>query len=216
MTAARIRLVLCDDHAIVLAGLAEVLSNQPDLEVVGTCADGAQAVALIRSLRPDVAILDVKLPGMDGLAVVRALRDDGVTTRFILLTAVLDDVQALEAMQLQIPGIVLKEMHVDRLVECIRQVHAGGESHAPEAVRGALRRVMSDDQATPSSLAALTPRELEIVRMVAVGMRNKEVASSLGIAEGTVKIHLHRIYEKLGVEGRIELIFWAQAHGVVA
>jgi RNA polymerase sigma factor (sigma-70 family) len=208
-----IRLVLCDDHAIVLQGLEQVLGRQPDLEVVASCRDGAAALTAIAAHRPDVAVLDVRLPGMDGLAIVRELARTSSATRVVLLTAMLDDLQAREAIDLGVAGIVLKDMPVESLVECIRAVHAGATWHAPELVRGALRRLEAD-AATRSATGQLTPREMEIVRMVASGLRNKEVASQLGITEGTVKVHLHRIYEKLGIGGRIELIFWAQSHGV--
>lgn len=194
-----IKLVLVDDHPLVLQGLVQVLALEPDLEIVATCPDGAAAVPLIRERRPDVAVVDGRLPGLDGLGVVRALKDDAGPTRFVLLTATIDPRQALAAMNSGVRGVVFKDMPVETLVECIRTVHAGGTWSPPGVTP------LPDD-------TGLTARESEIVRMIADGLRNKEIAAQLGISEGTVKVHLHRIYEKLGVDGRVELIFWAQTH----
>ncbi len=194
-----IKLVLVDDHPLVLQGLVQVLSLEPDLEIIATCQDGAAAVPLIREQRPDVAVVDGRLPGLDGLGIVRALKDDAGPTRFVLLTATIDPRNALAAMNSGVRGVVFKDMPVDQLVACIRAVHAGG-TWQPAGV------------APPTEDTGLTARESEIVRMIADGLRNKEIAAQLGISEGTVKVHLHRIYEKLGVDGRVELIFWAQTH----
>lgn len=196
-----IRLVLVDDHPFVLSGLVQVLAHEPELEVVATCSDGAAAIPLIRQHRPDVAVVDAKLPGVDGLGIVRALRDDPGPTRFVMLTATIDPQHVASAMNLGVKGVVFKDMPVETLVECIRAVHAGGTwQHATTAAP------LGDDA------RELTAREAEIVRMIADGLRNKEIAAALGISDGTVKVHLHRIYEKLGVDGRVELIFWAQTH----
>lgn len=194
-----IKLVLVDDHPLVLQGLVQVLALEPDLEIIATCPDGAAAVPLIRDKRPDVAVVDGRLPGLDGLGVVRALKDDAGPTRFVLLTATIDPRQALAAMNSGVRGVVFKDMPVETLVECIRTVHAGGTWSPPGVI-------------PPAETSGLTAREAEIVRMIADGLRNKEIAAQLGISEGTVKVHLHRIYEKLGVDGRVELIFWAQTH----
>jgi DNA-binding NarL/FixJ family response regulator len=207
----RIRLVLVDDHPIVLAGLGEVLRLQRDLDVVATCRDGAEGIATIRAERPDVAVLDVQMPGTGGLAIARLLQAEQHPTRVVLLTGVLDDDQAVEAIRTEVPGIVLKDMPVEQLVECIRAVAAGRTWHAPEPVRRALKKLAAPE-APPAG--GLTARELEIVRHVAAGLRNKDVAAALGISEGTVKIHLHRAYEKLGVDGRVELVLWLQEHGL--
>lgn len=194
-----IRLVLVDDHPFVLQGLVQVLETQPGLEIVATCSDGAAAVPLIRARRPDVAVIDAMLPGLDGLGIVRALRDDPGPTRFVMLTATLDARNVAAAMNLGVRAVVFKDLPVATLVECIRTVHAGGTWQAAPSLIG--------DEASQ-----LTAREAEIVRMIADGLRNKEIAAELGISDGTVKVHLHRIYEKLGVDGRVELIFWAQSH----
>lgn len=195
-----IRIVLVDDHPIVLRGLVQVLEQRPDLQIVATCEDGAAAVAVIREHQPDVAVLDGRLPGLDGLGIVRALEADAGPTRFVLLTATIDPREALAAMNLGVRGVVFKDQPVEQLVECIHTVHAGGTWHPPGT-------------AAPDPVAStLTAREIEIVRMLGHGLRNKQVAADLGISEGTVKVHLHRIYEKLGVDGRVELILWAQSH----
>jgi two-component system nitrate/nitrite response regulator NarL len=195
-----IRLVLVDDHPFVLQGLVQVLEQQEGLEIVATCQDGAAAVDVIRRHAPDVAVLDGRLPGLDGLGIVRALAGDPGPTRFVLLTATIGPREALTAMTLGIRGVVFKDLPVEQLVACIRTVHAGG-TWLPPGV----------DAIDPAA-AALTAREIEIVQMLVRGLRNKEVAAELGISEGTVKVHLHKVYEKLGVDGRVELVLWAQAH----
>jgi DNA-binding NarL/FixJ family response regulator len=195
-----IRIVLVDDHPIVLQGLVEVLRREPDLEIVATCQDGAAAVGVIREHRPDVAVVDGRLPGLDGLGIVRAFEGNAGPTRFVLLTATIDPREAVAAMNLGVRGVVFKDLPVETLVECIRTVHGGGTWHPAGAA-----------DVDPAA-STLTAREIEIVRMLGHGLRNKEVATELGISEGTVKVHLHRIYEKLGVDGRVELILWAQSH----
>ncbi len=196
---APIRLVLVDDHPIVLQGLVQVLTARPELAIVATCADGAAAVPLIRQHRPDVAVLDARLPGLDGVGIVRALHGDAGPTRFVLLTASLDPRELTTALDLGVRGVVFKDQPVDTLIECIREVHAG--------------RTWNATAPAPSADAAgLTAREVEIVRLIVDGQRNKQIAVTLGITEGTVKVHLHRIYEKLGLDGRVELMLWAQSN----
>lgn len=211
MTAASVRLLLVDDHPVVLAGLEKLFELEPDFSVTGRCTNGEDALDAIRRQTPDVVVLDLQMRGMNGLAFLRALEKTPRTPRVVLLTISLNEDQMVEALRLGVRGVILKETAPKLLIECIRKVHAG-ERWFDEALLGrALDRLV----ASPGGPPALTPRETDIVRMVARSLRNKEIASSLSITEGTVKIHLHNIYEKLGIDGRIALTLFAQKQGLV-
>ena len=210
-----ISLVLADDHLIVLNGLEQLLALERDFVVLAKCSNGEQAVQAVRAHRPDVLVLDLQMPKMDGLQTLRQLRDRGPLTRTVILTASLGDHDVLEAVRLGARGVVLKDMAPKLLVQCIRTVYAGGKWLERGAVTQALDRLMAREAAGQSTAGPLTPRELEIVSMVARGLRNKEIARKLGITEGTVKIHLHNIYGKTGVDQRVALTLWAQEKGLV-
>ncbi len=210
-----ISLVLADDHPIVLDGLAQLFAVEPDIAVLARCRGGDEAVEALRSHRPDIVVLDLRMPGTDGLAVLRTMASLGLETRAVVLTAAVSDEQLLEAVRLGARGVVLKEAAPARLVEAVREVYAGREWIEPGLVSRALRRMMSRENGLREAVQTLTPRELEIVRLVAEGLRNRAVAERLFISEGTVKIHLHRIYEKLGVDGRFSLALYAREKGIV-
>jgi DNA-binding NarL/FixJ family response regulator len=210
-----ITLVLADDHPIVLAGLEQLLSLEPDFTVLATCGDGAAALAAVRHHRPDVLVLDLQMPGTNGLAVLRALRAEELPTKVALLTASLGADDVLEAIRLGARGVVLKDMAPHLLVRCIRTVATGGQWLEREAMAQTLDRLLAREAAAEHASALLTPRELAIVRLVAQGRRNKEIARQLAITEGTVKIHLHNIYQKLEVDSRVALTLWAQENGLL-
>lgn len=205
-----IRLVIADDHALILEGLERMFRNEDGFEILSRSSDGLEAVAAVRDLQPDIAIFDIRMPKMDGVAALEALRSEGNQTRIILLTAGIDDARILDGFRLGAEGIVLKEMAPRLLVETVRKVHAGSQCWDHASVMEALRRMMQEDHARSRTTALLSPRETEIVRMVAAGMRNKEIAWKLNIAEGTVKLHLSSIYEKVRVDGRVALTLWAR------
>jgi DNA-binding NarL/FixJ family response regulator len=210
-----ISLVLADDHPIVLNGLAQLFAQQADFQVLALCPDGEQALQAVRLHRPDLLILDLNMPVKNGLAVLRELRGEKPAPKVILLTAALEDAEALEAVRLGVDGVVLKETAPDVLLRAVRQVHAGGQWLERRAVGDALQRTLERESEARGVTAVLTPRELEIARMVAGGLRNKEIGARLHISEGTVKIHLHNIYDKLKVPGRLELAFYLQKKGLV-
>jgi DNA-binding NarL/FixJ family response regulator len=207
-----IDLVIADDHPIVLDGLDQLFRLEPDLRVVARCRGGDEALRAVRAHRPQVLVLDVRMPGMGGLEVLAALAEERSPTRVVLLAAALDDRQLATAVRLGACGIVLKEMAPQLLLEAVREVAAGGQWLERGTLGRALRAVLGRQATDPP--AALTPRELEIVRMAASGLRNRGIAQRLCISEGTVKIHLHNIYEKLGVGGRVELTLRAQQMGL--
>jgi two-component system, NarL family, nitrate/nitrite response regulator NarL len=211
-----IRVVIADDHPIVLDGVEQLFRLEPGVAVVARCRDGEETLRAVRLHRPDVLILDVRMPGADGIAVLRAIEDEELSTRVVLLTAGLDDEQLLEAIRLGARGVVLKDMAPQLLVEAVAAVHGGGYWLEQGLGGRALRRLLERETGQRAAVRALTPREREVVQMVAAGLRNRAIADRLCITEGTVKIHLHNIYEKLEIDGRGELAAYAHRHGLVA
>jgi DNA-binding NarL/FixJ family response regulator len=214
-TAMPIRLVLADDHRLVLSGLELCLRQEPEFEVLACCYDGFETLQVVRQLRPDVLILDLCMPGKDGLAVLREIHEAEIPTRVVLLTAAMDEDSLLEAMRLGVSGVVLKEMAVPLLVQCIRKVYAGDQWLERRLIGRVVEKMLRREAGAREVAKILTPREIEIVRLVASGLRNKQIADKLAISEGTVKIHLHRSYEKLHVDSRVALLRYAQGKGLV-
>jgi two-component system, NarL family, nitrate/nitrite response regulator NarL len=201
-----IDLVLADDHPIVLAGMENMFRRERDCRVVASCVDGVEALRAIARHEPSVAVLDLRMPRMDGLGVMRELQKEARKTRIVLLAAALDDDDVLEAVHLGVRGVILKEMAVALVVQCVREVHAGRQWLEKRSVTQALEKFTRRQTATRDLEKILTTREFEVARAVAAGLRNKEIAAKLQIAEGTVKIHLHAIYEKLNLDGRMSLV----------
>ncbi|HUO87358.1 MAG TPA: response regulator transcription factor [Thermoanaerobaculia bacterium] len=207
-----LRLVLADDHPIVLDGLEQLFRLEPELEVVARCRDAAAALAAVDGQRPDVLILDLKMPGGGGLGVLRELATRHRPPGVVLLTAALDEDELIEAVRLGARGVVLKEMAPQLLLEAVRRVAAGGE-WLEEGLGGrAIKRLLARHLA---AAAGLTVREEEIVRLAARGLRNREIGDQLHISEGTVKVHLHNVFAKLGCENRVEMVLRARERGLV-
>jgi two-component system nitrate/nitrite response regulator NarL len=173
------------------------------------------ALRALEEFKPDVLVLDLAMPGRDGLWVMREAATRQVRARMVLLTAHIDEHQLLEAVKLDVAGVVLKEMAPRLLVECVRKVFAGEKWLETHSVTRAMDRMSRRESELQKLSQLLTPRELEIVRLAAEGLRNREIAERLSITEGTVKIHLHNIYEKLGVNGRSQLILQATRQGLM-
>jgi two-component system, NarL family, nitrate/nitrite response regulator NarL len=207
-----IRVVLVDDHPIVLQGLQHLFARQPDIEVVACCSTVQEGLAAART-RPDIVVLDLRMPDGGGLALIETIAAEGIETKTVVLTAAISDEEVSLALQKGAAGLVLKESSPDQLVECVRRVHAGERWMDPEA----MTRVVAPapPEAPDERVASLTAREREVVRMIASGLRNRDIGERLSISENTVKVHLHNIYEKLGVEGRMELLLLAQELKIV-
>ncbi len=210
-----IRVVLADDHPIVMDGLESLFRLEPDFQIVARCQNGDEALHAVRRHRPDVLIVDLRMPKLDGMAVVRSLHEEKLPTRVILLAGAIDRTDALEALRLGVRGMVLKELAPRLLIQCVRKVHAGETWVEKSSVTGALETLLRREAAMREVGAHLTPREIELVRMVAGGLRNRQMAQQLSITEGTVKIHLHNVYQKLKVENRVQLVLYAQSKGLV-
>jgi DNA-binding NarL/FixJ family response regulator len=208
-----IRLVLADDHPIVLAGLERMFSLEPDFEILARARNGDEALRFVREFRPDILLLDLRMPGKDGLAVLREMSREQLPTRAVVLTAV-DGDDVLEAINLGVRGLVLKDMAPKLLVQCIREVHAGGQWLDRDSATHAVNKLLTRETSMQSFSRTLTPRELEVACMIAKGMHNKAVADKLSITEGTAKLHLHHVYQKLNVDGRIGLMRYLQSRGL--
>ena len=209
-----IRVILADDHPLVLNGLYHLLREYPEFEVLERCNSGAEALTATRKQQPDILVLDLLMPGMDGLAVARELHGTSNQSSIVLLTAQLHEDQLIEALHLGVRGFVLKEMATKLLVECLRRVHAGGQWLGKDSANRAMAKLVRREARGREVATLLTPREIEVVRMVAKGLSNKEIGSQLFIADGTVKIHLHNIYEKVKINRRADLIRFAEEYGL--
>lgn len=202
-------LIVADDHPLMRDAVASLFA--PPFQVVERCSDGLMARTAILAHQPDLAVLDVQMPGLTGLDLLRQARAEGWRTKIILLTAGLEPKPLVEAVKLKVDGLVLKDAGGDLLMRCIEAVLAGDQWVDKEAMKQVMSTLAQPEIPPPTDL---TPRESDVVRQVAQGQRNKEIARSLGITEGTVKMHLHNLYEKLGVASRTELALLAKEHGL--
>src|SRR3954464_6657589 len=199
------RVVLADDHPIVLAGLRALLQAEAGIEIVATASDGATALEAIRTHEPSMAVLDITMPQLTGLEVLEALEADGLATRVVLLTGSATDEQIATAVERGAWGLLLKESAPGTLIDCLKTVSAGQRWLPEELVAPAIRRAAERRATDVRPERVLTTREYEIARLIAQGLSNKHIARSLAISEGTVKIHLHKTYEKLGGMNRTSL-----------
>lgn len=204
----RIRVVLVDDQTLVRQGLRSLLAMLPDIEVAGEADGGEAAVALIPEVAPDVVLLDLRMPGMDGLEVLRRLREADAQPPTLILTTFDEDALLLEAVRRGARGFLLKDVSLERLAEAIRTVAAGGTLIQPTLTE----RILKAALASPTDFPALDPpdplteREVEVLRFMAGGYSNREIAEALGVAEGTVKNHISNILSKMGVRDRTRAV----------
>ena len=210
-----IRLVVADDHPLILEALQQLFGLEDDFQLLACCRTGTETLQAVKNFQPDVLILDVRMPDQDGLAVLREMRQEHSPTRVVLLTAGLEENQVLAAIRLGVQGVVLKEMASHLLVQCVRKVHAGGQWLERHSASRAIETMLRHQEGTRDVMSLLTPRELEIMRLVAQGLRNKRIADILAISEGTVKIHLHNVYKKLPIDSRLALSLYARDKGLV-
>jgi DNA-binding NarL/FixJ family response regulator len=204
--AAKARVLVVDDHALLRTGVANIINQEPDLQVVGEAGNGAEAVEAYERHRPDVTLLDLRMPVMEGVEAVRRIRERDPNARVVVLTTYDTDDEIARALKAGAKAYALKDISADELVRCIRDVLAGKTYIAPAAAAKLAEGV---------TRVRLTPRELAALRLMADGRANKEIASELGISERTVKTHLGHLFEKLGVTSRTEAIKIATRRGLV-
>ncbi|HEX7003806.1 MAG TPA: response regulator transcription factor [Trueperaceae bacterium] len=205
-----IRLLLVDDHTVVRQGLKMVLSLEPDLLVVGEAADGREALDRIAETEPDVVLMDLLMPVMNGVEAIRAIKRDTPDIEVVALTSVLEDKLVIEAVEAGATGYLLKDTGPDVLVAAIRAAHRGEVHLDPKAKKRLVREVR-----TPEMRESLTARETEILRLVARGFANKEIAKELRVSEVTVKTHVSSILSKLGLQSRTQAALFALKEGLV-
>jgi DNA-binding NarL/FixJ family response regulator len=203
---ARIRILSVDDHALILEGLATVINDQRDMQVVADAATGGQAIAQFRQHLPDVTLLDLRLPDMSGIDALVALRREFPQARIIMLTTFEGDVEVQRALEAGARGYLFKSMAPESMFQVIRQVHHG-KAHVPAEIAMHLAEHLSDER--------LTPRELDVLHQIAEGNRNSDIAAKLFVAEGTVKVHVKNIMQKLGASDRTHAITIAVRRGII-
>lgn len=201
----RVSVVVADDHPIVLKGLLGLLSDESNVNIVAACSDGCAALDAIIANDPDIAILDVRMPAMTGTEVLASLRKMKLRTRVMLLTASASDSEILAAIAGGAKGIILKDMAADELIRCLSAIAHGGHWLPRNIVERALSADAAHPIASEEACKALTAREREISMLVASGLSNKEIADRLNVTDGTVKLHLHNVYQKTGVKNRTAL-----------
>ena len=213
-----IRVLIADDHAVVRQGLRTFLALQDDMEVVADAADGEEAVRAAREHAPDIVLMDLVMPNMDGVEATRRIASERPATRVIALTSFLEDDKVLPAVRAGAAGYLLKDVGPPELVRAIRTVHGGEALLHPAVAARVLEEVAAPapalTPAPPRGDPGLTPREREVLALVARGLANKRIAQELGIAEKTVKIHVSRILHKLGVADRTQAALYAVREGL--
>jgi len=219
-TSSTVRIVVADDQQVVRVGFASLLDTQPDFTVLGTASDGAEAVRICRDLGPDVVLMDVRMPGMDGIEATRQLTRSGAGGPRILVLTTFDlDEYVYDALRAGASGFLLKDVTAERLFDAVRVIAAGDALLAPAVTRRlisefALLRLKPDAPPT-AALAALTPRETEVLRLVAEGLSNQEIAGRLVVTEETVKTHVSRVLSKLDLRDRTQAVVTAYESGLV-
>jgi DNA-binding NarL/FixJ family response regulator len=215
-----VRIVVADDHQVVRAGFAGLLGTQPDFTVIGTACDGAEAVAICRELRPDVVLMDVRMPGVDGIEATKQLCGSaGGGPRVLILTTFDLDEYVFDALRAGASGFLLKDVTAERLFDAVRVIAAGEALLAPTVTRRLISefaQLSPKPDAPPAvALAALTPRETQVLRLVAEGLSNPEIAARLVVTEETVKTHVSRVLSKLGLRDRTQAVVTAYESGLI-
>lgn len=212
----KIRVLIADDHALVRDGIKALLSLTPDIEVIGEATDGRQAIDQCRELKPDVVLMDIAMPGLGGLEATMELKHEAPKTRVLVLTQYDDPEYVRRFLKIGIAGYVLKSMLGSDLASAIRSAAQGGLVLDPQVAMEAVQTVPQQAGAEPEDLyETLTDREKQVLRLVALGMSNKEVADSLRISVKTAMTHREHLMEKLSLQNRTELIKFAIRKGVI-
>jgi DNA-binding NarL/FixJ family response regulator len=204
--AARIRVLSVDDHPLLREGIAAIINSQSDMSLVAAASNGKEAIEAFRALRPNVTLMDLRLPDLSGIDVMIAIRTEFADARIVVLTTYERDVEIQRALKAGACGYLLKSMPPKQMIETIRQVHAGKKCVPPEIAAG-LAEHLGDE--------ALSEREVEVLRHVAAGNRNRDIGARLFIAEETVKVHLKHIMDKLGASDRTQSVAIAARRGII-
>jgi DNA-binding NarL/FixJ family response regulator len=212
-----IRVLLADDQALVRAGFRMILRTEPGIEVVGEAGDGEQAVALAQQLTPDVVLMDVRMPALDGIEATRHIVRDDTSPRVLVLTTFDLDEYVYSALRAGASGFLLKDAPEDQLVSAVRVIATGGSLFAPSVTRRFVEEIAQRDtrRTPPPALDQLTPRETDVLRLVARGLSNTEIATHLVVSEHTVKTHVAHVLRKLSLRDRTQAVIAAYESGLI-
>jgi DNA-binding NarL/FixJ family response regulator len=213
-----IRVLIADDQALVRSGFRLILEAQKDIEVVGEADDGREAIELARGLRPDVVLMDIRMPALDGLEATRRLLADGEAPRVLMLTTFGEDEYVYDAMKAGASGFLLKDIRPEQLAEAVRIVAAGDALLSPAITRRLIEEFVRrppPGSSPPAELSQLTERELEVLKLIARGLSNAEIASTLYLSEATVKTHITHVLTKLNLRNRVQAVVLAYESGLV-
>ena len=211
----RVTLVLGDEHPIVLDGLEHLFRLAKNFEILARCTTGEDTLRAVRQHRPDILVFDIHIHLENGLSVLKELTNSKLPTRCVIFTAALKDDEILEAIRLGISGMVLKDMPPKLLIECIRKVRAGKKWFERDSSARAMEKLAERERTARLAYEVLSSRQMQILRMVAAGLHNKDIGKKLFISEGTVQVHLHNIYKKLDLKSRLTLALYARERGIV-
>lgn len=211
-----IRLVLADRQPLYLKGLRHLFQEEPGFEILAECSKWQEIIPAVTKHRPDILLIDIRIDDHDGFAVIRALNDLNSPPAVVILTGSLREDDVFAAVRHAVRGVVLKTMQPELLLQCLRKVHAGGQWLEKESMGRALESLLKREATQQVGRELLTNRELEVVQMASSGLTNKKIAAELFISEGTVKMHLHSIYEKLHLTGRVQLMVYARENRLIS
>lgn len=210
-----INLIVADPHPVFLLGLERLLMDEAEINLQAMCATAEETLQAVRQYRPDLLILDIGFRDRSGLDLIRDLRQENLPVKVIILAGALDDEQTIETLRLGVQGVLLKSMPPRMLVQCIHNVHAGGQWMEKQSLGHAFEKMLRREAGARRLATILTDRETEVMCLVARGMSNRQIASQLTVGEGTVKVHVHNIYAKLGVNNRVDLTLYAHKKGLL-
>lgn len=208
-------LVVADPHPLSLLGLAQLLESETDINLLASCATAAETMKEVVRYQPDLLLIDINLPDRSGLELVNELKNSSVEVKVVVFTTMMDEDQTIDALRFGVKGVVLKGMPSHLLVQCLQKVAAGGLWMEKESIGHAFEKMLHREAGMRRLATILTARETEVMQCVATGLSNQQIAKKLIVSEGTIKIHVHNIYRKLGINNRVDLTLYAQKRGLV-
>ena len=210
-----IKLVAADPHPLSLLGLAQLLKSEPGFELLATCATAEETIKAVWKEHPDILIVAINLPDRNGLELINELKNSSLEIKVVILATAMDEDQTIDALCYGVKGVVLKDIPSHLLLQCLQKVAAGGLWMEKESIGHAFEKMLHREAGMRRLATILTARETEVMCCVAGGLSNQQVADKLIVREGTIKIHVHNIYRKLGINNRVDLTLYAQKRGLV-
>ena len=210
-----VTLVFADSHPLSLLGMDQLLASVPDFVLLASCSTAAKAKQEVWRHQPDILIIDINLTDQSGLELINDVKNSSLDVKTVILTESMDEEQTIDALRFGVKGVVLKNMPSHLLLQCLQKVAAGGLWMEKESIGHAFEKMLHREAGMRRLATILTARETEVMRSVASGLSNNQIAEQLIVREGTVKIHVHNIYRKLGISNRVDLTLYAQKRGLV-